>query len=124
MATYTLDGTRFKTLEGLFDEVTRSFRIEPWGHNLDAFNDILSGGFGLPAEGFTIRWLHHALSRERLGYPETERQLRRRLERCHSENRPHVELSLAQARARSGPTVFDWVVGIVRQHENVILLLE
>jgi RNAse (barnase) inhibitor barstar len=44
VTTYILDGTRFYTLEELFDEVTRSFRVEPWGRNLDAFNDILSGG--------------------------------------------------------------------------------
>ena len=87
-----------------------------WGHNLDAFNDILRGGFGTPEEGFTLRWLHHAVSKERLGYPETIRQLELRLARCHPTNRQHVSQELASARARQGPTVFDWLVGIIRDH--------
>jgi Barstar (barnase inhibitor) len=49
-----------------------------WGHNLDAFNDILRGGFGTLEGGFILRWKNSTVSRERLGYPETVRQLDRR----------------------------------------------
>ena len=38
-----------------------------WGRNLDAFNDVLRGGFGTPEGGFTLRWKNHATSRRRLG---------------------------------------------------------
>src|SRR5262245_39633780 len=48
-----------------------------WGRNLDAFNDILRGGFGTPEGGFVLQWINSALSRERLGYPETVRRLTR-----------------------------------------------
>ena len=86
---YEIDGQRFSTLEDFYAEVSRV--VIPgadWGHNLDAFNDILRGGFGTPDGGFTVRWLQHAVSRERLGYSETIRQLELRLARCHSANRP------------------------------------
>jgi hypothetical protein len=84
--------------------------------NLDAFNDILRGGFGTPDSGFTLVWRNHDLSRERLGYPETVRQLERRLERCHPANRGEVRAELAEARCERGPTVFDWLLEIIRIH--------
>jgi hypothetical protein len=87
-----------------------------WGRNLDAFNDILRGGFGPPAGGFTLRRRNHDTSRERLGYPETVRQLELRLARCDPSNRDQVAADLAAARLATGPTVLDWLVDIIRQH--------
>jgi hypothetical protein len=82
--------------------------------------------------GFTIRWLHHALSKERLGYPETVRQLEARLVHCHPTNRAHVTQNLARAKARQGPTVLDCLVDIIRDHgsggsqpdDRVVLVFE
>jgi hypothetical protein len=83
---------------------------------LDALDDVLQGGFGTPDEGFTIRWKNHTLSRERLGYPETVRQLKLRLEHCHAANRVLVSKDLEMAQVHQGQTVFDWVVTIIRDH--------
>ena len=116
MTTYEIDGERFSTLEEFYDEIDRVMHLEPWGHNLDAFNDILRGGFGTPEEGFTIRWKNHRTSKERLGYPETARQLRLRLELCHPANRERVAAYLRDAEQGRGQTVFDWLVGIIREH--------
>jgi RNAse (barnase) inhibitor barstar len=115
--TYTIDGKAFSTLQGFFDEISRA--VIPgaeWGHNLDAFNDILRGGFGTPEGGFELVWKDHAISRDRLGYGETVRQLEMRLLRCHPTNRDSVAADLAAAKAHSGPTVFDWLVEIIRDH--------
>ena len=50
--TLEIDGTRFDTLEGFYDEVSRQLiPRSDWGRNLDAFNDILRGGFGTPEGG-------------------------------------------------------------------------
>ena len=86
------------------------------GRNLDAFNDILRGGFGAPEEGFVLVWRNYALSGQRLGYMETVRQLRRRLERCHSSNIPIFERELAAAEKSEGPTVFDWLIELIHRH--------
>lgn len=67
----------------------------------------------------------------RLGYEETVRQLRNRLARCHPQNIPIVESQLLDARRGEGPTVFDWLIEIIREHgpggsegdDNVELLL-
>ncbi len=112
-----LDGARFETLEGFYDEVSRVLIPgADWGRNLDAFNDILRGGFGTPEGGFVLRWLRAGLSRVRLGHPETVRQLERRLALCHPSNRERVAEDLERARRGEGETVFDWLVEIVRDH--------
>lgn len=113
-----IDGTAFSTLEEFFEEVSRV--LIPgvyWGRNLDAFNDILRGGFGTPDDGFTLRWRDHEESRRRLGYPETVRQLEIRLNRCHPSSRERVRADLAEAIAGTGPTVFDWVIEIIQVHD-------
>jgi RNAse (barnase) inhibitor barstar len=114
---YEIDGSDFRSLEGFFDEISR--KVIPnasWGHNLDAFNDVLRGGFGTPEEGFVLRWNNSRTSRERLGYPETIRLLGLRLSRCHPTNRNGVTERLAAAEDHRGETVFDWLVDIINVH--------
>jgi RNAse (barnase) inhibitor barstar len=112
-----LDGLRITTLEQFYDEVSRALIPNVfWGRNLDAFNDILRGGFGTPDEGFDLVWQNHAAAREHLGHRETARQLELRLTRCHPLNRKHVAEDLARARTGEGPTVFDWLIEIIREH--------
>jgi hypothetical protein len=51
-----IHGSCFDTLNGFWDEF--SVRLIPgtnWGRNLNAFNDILRGGFGTPDGGFKLR---------------------------------------------------------------------
>ncbi|MBA4043287.1 MAG: barnase inhibitor [Erythrobacter sp.] len=115
---YVLDGSKVTSLEAFFDEV--SVTLIPgayWGRNLDAFNDILRGGFGTPDEGFVLRWTHSDASRACLGYAETVRQLEKRLERCHPTNRDRVRAELRQAQLGRGATVFDWLLAIIRDHD-------
>ena len=38
-------------------------RGEEFNANLDAFNDMLRGGFGTPPGGFVLRWVNSARSR-------------------------------------------------------------
>ncbi len=123
-AIYTLEGTRVATLEDFFAEVGRVLIPgAAWGRNLDAFEDILRGGFGTPDGGFTLIWRDAARSRRQLGYPETVRQLERRLARCHPSNRARVAAELARARRGEGPTVFDWLTAIIAEHDDIALEL-
>src|SRR5947208_2093500 len=115
--TYEIDGAEFSTLEGFYDEISRVLIPGAvWGRNLDAFNDILRGGFGTPPEGFVIVWRHSALSRSRLRYAETVRQLEKRLERAHPSNHEDIARDIEAAKRRNGPTVFDWLVEIIERH--------
>jgi hypothetical protein len=115
--TYEIDGSRFSTLEEFFEEISEV--LIPgvfWGHNLNAFNDILRGGFGTPEQGFRLVWNNSHLSRERLGYPETVRQLNLRLAHCHPLARESVAETLGSALKNEGATVFDWLVEIIKTH--------
>jgi RNAse (barnase) inhibitor barstar len=65
---YEIDGARFATLSGFYDEIERVLIPGArWGRNLDALNDILRGGFGTPEEGFILLWRNAQLSRQVLG---------------------------------------------------------
>ena len=130
---YEIDGSAFSTLEEFFEEISN--KVIPgtdWGRNLDAFNDILRGGFGTPEDGFTIKWLNSNISKERLGYSETVRQLEKRLKRCHPSNREYVAKELEEAKRGHGSIVFDWLVEIIQVHcpggeeseDGVVLCLE
>jgi len=112
-----IDGSKFTTLEGFFAHFgERALDGGHWGMNLDAFNDVLRGGFGSPDGGFRLLWRHHEKSKVNLGYPETVRRLEVRLARCHPTNRTSVQRDLERARNANGPTVFDWIVGIISIH--------
>ncbi|MBT9471799.1 MAG: barstar family protein [Pseudomonadota bacterium] len=87
-----------------------------WGRNLDAFNDILRGGFGTPEEGFVIRWINSDQAREHLGYGETVKRFEEMFWECHPENKDHVYGMLTEARAGKGETVFDQLIEIIRTH--------
>ncbi|MGW4199255.1 barstar family protein [Streptomyces sp. NPDC005004] len=113
--TYVLDGTRISTLEDFWRVVGEAVNGTGgyFGRNLDAFADCLSGGFGTPDDDdYVVEWRDHQVSRERLGHPETARQLEIRLARCHPANRPSVRADLDAAREGRGTTVFDWLVEI------------
>ena len=114
---YEIDGENFSTLEEFYDEVSRVLipGVE-WGRNLNALNDVLRGGFGTPKGGFLLRWKNSAVSRKRLGYPETVRQLEQQIERCHPSNRAFIEHDLNYAHAARGSTVFDWLVELLQVH--------
>lgn len=114
---FEIDGSRFSTLEGFFEEIARVLIPDAeWGRNLDAFNDILRGGFGTPEGGFVLRWRNSDLSRQRLGWEETLRQLGLRLERCHPSNRESFAAELERAKRREGATVFEWLFEIILLH--------
>lgn len=129
---YFIDGTQTVSLEAFFDQFGSAALSGPWGKNLNAFNDVLRGGFGTPDEGFILRWIDSAKSKELLGYPETVRQLELRLERCHPDNRENVRRNISDARRGVGPTVFDWLIDIISVHgpggeeaeDNVHIVLE
>jgi len=114
---FVIDGLEISTLEEFFDRFQNAVLDGArWGRNLDAFNDVLRGGFGSPDGGFVLIWKNHSTSKERLGYGETIRQLEIRLTRCHPDNVPSFQIELDAARRGAGPTVYDWLVEILRTH--------
>jgi hypothetical protein len=113
---FEINGNAFDDLEGFFDAIQRTLLTAPWGRNLNAFNDVLRGGFGTPDGGFVLRWLNSDRSRSVLGFPATILYLGEKMERCHPSNVGHVRADLESARRGEGQTLFDILVEIIRTH--------
>lgn len=69
---FTIDGRHFSTMTGFYDEVEQGFTCGlNWkiGRNLNAFNDILRGGFGRHEYGepIHIKWVAYQKSVRDLG---------------------------------------------------------
>jgi Barstar (barnase inhibitor) len=111
-----IDGSRFSDFAGFAVEFSRLLSDYTWRGNLDAFNDILRGGFGTPEGGFTLRWDHSDLSRVRLGHEAMATRFEGLLETCHPSNRSRISEELDAARSGVGPTLFDLIVEIIGYH--------
>jgi RNAse (barnase) inhibitor barstar len=72
-----IDGNNFSTLNGFYDEVEAkltkglSWKI---GRNLDAFNDVLRGGFGVHdyEEKYKLTWLNASKSENDFKYSDND----------------------------------------------------
>ena len=93
------------------------------GRNLDALNDILFGEFGPLPDRFTVVWHNAADSRVSLNHARFADSLRIILLSCHPSNAPAIATELQDAERGEGPTLFDYLVGIIEEHENVKLIL-
>jgi RNAse (barnase) inhibitor barstar len=130
---YIFDGLEFADFQEFVKYFSKIVLIDwEWNGNLDAFNDILRGGFGTPDEGFTILWKNSNISREKLGYVETVKLLKERGDNCHPSNISYFQEQLEQAKQNSGETIFDAIVKIIQIHgiggdeseDNVKLILD
>jgi RNAse (barnase) inhibitor barstar len=118
---YVIDGAKVTTLETLWDIIGSAVNGPRgyFGSGLDSFNDCLRGGFGTPDDDdFVFEWRNHENSSRNLGYAETVRQLEIRLQRCHPANRSAVAAELRAVQTGTGPTVFDWLVDILTEHDK------
>lgn len=119
---YTIDGRNIESLESFYEEISR--KLIPnvdWGHNLDAFNDILHGDFGTPEEGFVLVWENSNLTKEKLSYPETVKWLKKKLDLAHLSNRDSLLREIENAENQRGQTLFNIIVDIIQSHANIEL---
>lgn len=121
---YMIDGDHFSTLTGFYEEIDKV--LVPgcdWGHNLDAFDDILDGGYGTPKKGFILVWRNARKSQRDLGYPETLRWLETTFPIVHEQNIDHWRTRMDQAKREEGSTLFLTLIDIIVDHEGIELRL-
>jgi RNAse (barnase) inhibitor barstar len=111
-----IDGADFSDFDGFAREFSRLLCNYRWRGNLDAFNDLLRGGFGMPESGWVLRWLNSESSRTALGYEATILWVERLFLTCHPSNRSKIETRISSARRSEGPTLFNEIVEIIRDH--------
>jgi hypothetical protein len=114
--TVLIEGGTFSTLEGFYDEVEKKLVNQKWGRNLNAFNDILKGGFGTREydEPFRLLWIESEKSKKDLSYEETIENLEIRLQ-----NMSFIEEELKNSKAHIGKTIFDRIVGLIKDHNHI-----
>lgn len=105
---------------------TTPFVIISIGRNLDAFNDVLRGGFGVHEYGETITlvWLEATQSQAHLGHQERAKYLQERLDAGHPFNREGLEEQLKLAQQGEGPTIFELILEIIKEHKHIVLKLQ
>ena len=112
-----IDGLSFDSLAGFFDVFGAAVLCSTeYGRNLDAFNDVLRGGFGSPEGGFILRWKNSCVSRDKLGYGETINFIEHKLNTYHPSNVAAVLDDLQLARNHQGETLFDIICRILNNH--------
>jgi hypothetical protein len=111
-----IDGACFSDFDGFAREFSRLLCHWTWNGSLDALNDILRGGFGTPGNGWVLKWVNSELSRAALGYEATIRRLEQTRQACHSSHHADITARINNARRGAGPTLFDDIVEIIRDH--------
>ena len=110
---YIIDGNEFNNVDGFYEYVDKTFSNgeEPC-RNLDAFIDYLRGGFGKHKynEPIKITWINSTKSKKYLGYEETTKILKKRLERCHPSNRENLKNKIELSERNEGKTFFDEII--------------
>lgn len=105
MKEITIDGSKFDNIEGFYIEVDRVLTKDlEWqtGHNLNAFNDLLYGGFGVHEYGepITIIWKNTSKSKVDLGHDSTNTE------------------------REKGDSIFDIIIEIIKEHDDIKLILK
>jgi RNAse (barnase) inhibitor barstar len=119
-----INGNAFSNLSGFYDEIERKFtKGLSWkiGRNLDAFNDVLRGGFGVydSGEAVEVVWTNADKSKSDLGATETLQHLKKILARCHPSNKKSVEDDMALVERGQGEILFDTIVDIIKEHDYI-----
>lgn len=124
-----IDGSKFDDIEGFYSEIDRVLTKDlTWitGHNLNAFNDLLYGGFGVHEydESIIIIWGNASKSKSDLGYHATVKYYEKMLRKCHPTNIDKTKKLLEDSKRGEGDTFFDIVIEIIKNHDHIELIFD
>ncbi|SJN49467.1 hypothetical protein FM107_18760 [Sphingobacterium sp. JB170] len=94
------------------------------GHSLDAFSDLLYGGFGLieSTEPIDLVWLNFEKNRTDLGRELTLNHYRQKLLKPNIFNMEIIDAQIDELEQGRGKTYFDILLEIIGEHENITLI--
>lgn len=124
--TILINGNNFSDLESFYDEIDRVLTKDlDWdtGHNLDAFSELLLGGFGVYEykEPIKLIWKNSLKSKTDLGLNATKKWYEERIIfwEDDEENLQHFENGLKELTENNGQTLFDIILEIISEHEHI-----
>jgi RNAse (barnase) inhibitor barstar len=119
-----VDGDAFTDFPGFVREFSKLLDNHAWNGNLDAFHDILRGGFGTPEGPWILHWINADRSRDALGREAEIDRLEALIRAAHPSNKAGIRARIERARVGAGPTLFDELVAIIREHDDITLDLD
>lgn len=124
--TLIIEGRNIHGIASFYDEINRVFMAdEDWklGPSLDAFDDLLYGGYGaLKGDAPVILiWRQMEMSREHLGLAATRTHYLTKLDDPERFNIERIRSDLDTLEREGGPTYFDIVQEIIASHRNIDL---
>ncbi|WP_341021080.1 barstar family protein [Brevundimonas diminuta] len=126
IGTLIIEGRNIHGIASFYDEINRVFMAdEDWklGPSLDAFDDLLYGGYGaLKGDAPVILiWREMERSQEHLGRDATRTHYLTKLDHPERFNIEHIRRDLDILEREGGPTYFDIVQEIIAGHRNIDL---
>lgn len=122
-----IEGNSIKDIASFYAEINRVFMVgESWmiGHSLDAFDDLLFGGYGAlqGAQSVELVWHHMDHSRKALGYQVTRDYYLDKLKPGSPYNKKLFAEKLAALESGTGETYFDRVMAIIAEHPSIRMM--
>lgn len=126
---FIINGGCISDITTFYQEINRVFmQDENWkiAESLDAFNDLLHGGFGAlrSEETNIVIWKNMEVSRNALGYETTKKYYLNKLLPNSPFNKKHFRIKLDGLESGESQTYFDIILKIIAEHSNIKLVLE
>lgn len=123
----SIDGTAINDIASFYEVINQTLMVgEDWklGNSLDAFDDLLYGGYGLlkDYDKLEIIWKNIEHSRKRMGVEATQKHYLDKLNSNLPYNKSLLHQKLKDLDAGKGQTYFDVLLEIIDSHKNVHLL--
>lgn len=124
---FVINGDQIHDIPSFYGEINRLFMAdEDWqlGNSLDAFNDLLYGGFGALRghEKIQLLWRDIDKSKKALGIETTRKYYEEKLVPESPFNKTYFKEKLAELEKGQGQTYFDLLIEIINEHSNIELI--
>lgn len=122
-----IEGDQIHDIPSFYKEINRVFmKEESWelGNSLDAFDDLLYGGYGVlkDVQQVSIVWKNMEQSRAALGYEVTKAYYEEKLKPGSPFNHEFFRKKLLELEQGTGETYFDVLQTILANHTNLTLI--
>ncbi|MGV4413664.1 barstar family protein [Chryseobacterium sp. T1] len=122
-----IDGNQIYDIKSLYEEINLKFmQGEDWqlGESLDAFDDLLYGGFGAIKgdEPINLVWKNFENNREVLGFDLTLNFYENKLKQPQVFNKKIIEDKIQKLKNTGRDTYFDIILEIIASHSNITLI--
>jgi RNAse (barnase) inhibitor barstar len=129
LKTLVINGNNFSDLQSFYDETVNVLTVDfadKFGRNMNAFDDILLGGFRKfeYQETINLIWKNAEKSKKDLGWPETIKYIEDKLKKCHPSNIKSIENDLKLAKEGKGQTLFEIIVDRIKKQKHIQFIVQ